>query len=156
MTARKAAKRAKKKATKKQGATKAAKGIRIHEQLNELVAMGERDRDFQIMCCRNWREFRDGEGIAEDLVRYGNSVFPRRLSKAQELAILSFPTEPLRLLRSVVIQVLNCPKRPPKPDPSPVKLEFRAMEVERARPSITVKVKGDRKAIVTFRAARIV
>ena len=86
----------------------------IAEQLNDLVVTGETDPEFRIMCCMNWKKFRDGEGLGDDLARYAREAFPNRASTEQIAAIQSFPTEPLRLLRQVVILALDCPRDPPE------------------------------------------
>ena len=129
----------------------------IPEHLNDLVERGEKDRDFQIQCCRSWQAFRDGEGIADDLADYAREAFPTGTLKAQDLAIRAFPTEPLRLLRSVIVQVLDCPNDPKSPPrPQPITLRFQAERVLDELASIVVEIRGNDEALVTFRAAEIV
>jgi hypothetical protein len=129
----------------------------IPDQLNDLVERGEKDRGFQIMCCQNWRRFRDDEGIADDLADYARDAFPKGTSREQDLAIRAFPTEPLRLLRAVLVQVLHCPNDPePSPRPSPVTLRFRAERAPEEVASIVVEFRGNNEALVTFRAAEVV
>lgn len=131
----------------------------IAEHLNDLVVTGEKDPKFRIMCCMNWKKFRDGEGLGDDLARYAREAFPNGASTEQIAAIRSFPTEPLRLLRQVVILALDCPRDPPEKDPPrppPITLRFQSEQCGDDLASIRVDISGNNEMMVTFRAAHIV
>jgi len=130
----------------------------VTDNLNDLVERGEKDPEFRIACCARWRDFRDGEGIGEDLADYASRAFPKGVSDEQYAAIRAFPIQPLRLLRQIVVLSLGCndpfPTDPPRIPP--ITLRFQTEQVSDEPASIRAELSGNNQMMVTFRAAVIV
>lgn len=125
----------------------------VHRQLNRLVKASSKNGDIRIMCCDRWRRFGDGEDIGDKMAEYATEVFDGGASAEQLAAIRSFPTPALRLLRHLVVQVLDCPL--PKPDPiPPIDLQFDAQV--RNDPAIEITIGAGGRARVRLCAPGIV
>ena len=124
--------------------------LTITAALNAYAARCMTDHEFRIACCLKWQSFRS-DSIGDDIVTYTRQVIQTidwEIRDEQLEAIRRFPPEALLLLRSFIVQFLNCPK------PGPTPLHTRYEWVQDPRSSITVRIDDHNDALVTLRAPR--
>ena len=122
--------------------------LTITDALNAYAARCMTDGDFRLACCHAWRDF-GSDSIGDDIASYTGKVIRKinwEIRDEQLEAIRRFPPEALQLLRSFIVQFLDCPK------PGPTPLHTRYEWVQDPISSITVRIDDHNDALVTLRA----
>ena len=122
--------------------------LTITDALNAYAARCMADHEFRRACCLKWQSF-GSDSIGDDIASYTRDVISTinwDIRDEQLEAIRRFPPEALLLLRSFIVQFLDCPK------PGPTPLHTRYEWVQDPISSITVRIDDHNDALVTLRA----
>ena len=122
--------------------------LTITDALNAYATKCMTDHDFRLACCGRWRSFHS-DSIGDDIASYTQEVMSTidwDVRDEQLEAIRRFPPEALQLLRSFIIQFLDCPK------PGPTPLHVRYEWAEDSTSAISITIDGHNDALVTLRA----